>query len=259
MSKKRKLIVNRSEKRLFITSYQKSGTHQIMPMFSDPIPDVVDRSWNCWINAPKRYGLNSEINQAGVNEVIRNLMVFKRKATRAFGHLSYLAAFAEVFKEVDTKVLFNIRDPRDVIVAEFENAKRHYRDGKNGMPLYNFLDSEDDTYLFDKKDPITELIILANARWPRWLGWLDHDFVMPVKYEDLRLETRETVQRIIDFLVGEGCPPIDVMVNRAAPQPGNPTFRRGVPGEWKTAFNSHHVKLSEELLKDIIETLGYTV
>jgi len=29
--------------RLFITSYQKSGTHQIMPMFGGMMPDVVDR------------------------------------------------------------------------------------------------------------------------------------------------------------------------------------------------------------------------
>ena len=245
--------------RLFITSYQKSGTHQIMPMFSDPIPDVVDRSWNCWINAPKRYGLNREINQSGVNEVIRNLMVFKHRATRAFGHLSYLPAFAEVFMETDTKVLFNIRDPRDVIVAECENAKRHYKEGKKGMPLYNFLDSDDDTFLFDKKDPITELIILAHARWPRWLGWLDHDFVMPVKYEDLRLQTRETAQGIINFLDGLECPSIDIMVARAEPQPRNTTFRKGVPGEWKEKFQLHHVRLVEKRLKDIIETLGYVV
>ena len=37
--------------RLFITSYQKSGTHQIMPIFGG-IPDVVNRGHNEWIDAP---------------------------------------------------------------------------------------------------------------------------------------------------------------------------------------------------------------
>ena len=243
--------------RLFITSYQKSGTHQIMPIFSDPIPDVVDRSWNCWVDAPKRYGLNQEINQLGVEETVQNLREFKRGARKAFGHLSYLPEYAKVFEDTNTRVLFNIRDPRDIIVAEHENAKRHYERQKKGSPLYNFQDEEDGIFLFDKKDSITELIIISHARWPRWLGWLNHDFVMPIKYEDLRLETEDTVKRIIEFLSGDFCSAVDVMVERAKPAPNNPTFRRGVPGEWKEKFQPHHVKLAEELLRDTIETLGY--
>ena len=241
--------------RLFITSYQKSGTHQIMPMFVT-IPDVVDRSSNCWINVPKRWGLNREINQSGVQETVENLQKFESGANRAFGHLSYLPEFAKVFEETDTKVLFNIRDPRDIIVAEYENAQSKFLSGDK-MPLYNYRDQEDETFLFDKKDPITELIIIAAARWPRWLGWLDHDFVMPVKYEDLRLHTRETVEKMVEWLGGRECNAIDDMVANAAPYPGNPTFRRGVPGEWAEKFEPHHTKLAEELLRDIIEKLGY--
>ena len=241
--------------RLFITSYQKSGTHQIIPMFLI-IPDVVDRSWNCWINVPRRYALNTEINQKGVEETVGNLRKFKRGANRAFGHLSYLPEFAKVFKETDTKVLFNIRDPRDVIVAEYENAQRKFRAGE-GMPLYNFLDQEDNTFLFKKEDPITELIIFAAARWPRWLGWLDHDFVKPIKYENLRLKTRKTVEEMVGWLGGRECNPIGKMVESAKPVATNPTFRKGAVGEWKKTFEPHHVDLAEELLKDIIEKLGY--
>ncbi len=135
--------------RLFIASYQKSGTHQIMPMFLPNIPDVVDRSWNCWINAPERYGLNKQINQAGLLETTMNLRQFKHSAVKAFGHLSYTPEYAKVFMDTDTKVLFNIRDPRDVIVAEYGNAQRHYAEKRKGGPLYNFLDKEDGTELLN--------------------------------------------------------------------------------------------------------------
>jgi hypothetical protein len=243
--------------RLFIVSYHKSGTHQIMPMFLI-IPDVVDRSWNDWINVPERYGLNREINPPGIKETCENLRKFKGGANRAFGHLSYLPEYAKVFEETDTKVLFNIRDPRDIIVAEYENARRRMREKKKGvLPLHNFLDKEDGKFLFEKDDPITELIIFAHARWPRWLGWLDHDFVMPVRYEDLRLRTRETVEKIHGWLGGKECNPIGKMVESARPVGSNPTFRKGAVGEWKTTFEPHHVELAEELLKDIIEKLGY--
>lgn len=243
--------------RLFITSYQKSGTHQIMPMFMPHIPDVVDRSWNCWVNAPKRYALNPKINRPGVEEVVGNLRQFKGGATKSFGHLSYMPEYAQVFKETATKVLFNIRDPRDIVVAEYGNAQRHFAEERKGFPLYNFRDQEDGKFLYEKEDPITELIILASARWPRWLGWLEHDFVYKVKYEDLRLKPRETVEGICEWLGGEKCSGIDAMVKNAQPNPPPPTFRKGLVGEWITTFQPHHVELSEELLSDIIEKLGY--
>lgn len=241
--------------RLFITSYQKSGTHQIIPMFVMR-PDVVDRSRNEMINAPAKYGLNTEIDLDGVQETVGNLREFKLGSSKAFGHLTYLPEYAKVLEETNTKVLFNIRDPRDVIVAEYENALRKFRHGDN-MPLWNFYDSEKGEWLYRSEDPISELIVLASARWPQWLGWLNHDFVKPVKYEDLRLRTRETVKELYEWLGGVGCSSVDIMARNAIPKPKNPTFRKGQPGEWKTKFTLRHMELSIEFLGDIIERLGY--
>ncbi len=71
------------------------------------------------------------------------------------------------------------------------------------------------------------------------------------------------MQNIIDFLGGRFCRAKDDMIRRSRPDPKNPsyypTFRRGVPEEWKEKFKPHHVELAEELLGDIIERLGYVV
>jgi len=226
-----------------------------MPMFVVS-PDVVDRSWTDWVNVPERYGLNKEINLEGVHETVQNLRQFKANSQKAFGHVAYMPEYAQVLQETHTKVLFNVRDPRDIVVSEYMNALRKF-DAGDKMPMWNYYDKEDGKYLFEKEDPITELIIFATARWPRWLGWLEHDFVKKVKYEDLRLNTKETVIEICDWLEGFGCPDIDTIVRNALPKRDNPTFRRGVPGEWKDTFKLHHMKLADELLSGIIETLGY--
>lgn len=242
--------------RLFITSYQKSGTHQIMPMLQIQ-PDVVDRGHSSYINAPSNYGLNREINWEGVEETVRNLKTFKRGSNKAFGHLAYMPEYAEVFRKTNTKVLFNIRDPRDVVVAEYENARRKFRADPKDNPLWNFYDKDAGKRIFEKDDPITDLIILAAVRWPRWLGWMDHDFVKVIKYEDLRLNAKDTIIELCDWLDGFGCRRIEEMVKSAQPQAGNPTFRRGVPGEWKTAFKLHHIELASELLGKTLERMGY--
>jgi hypothetical protein len=243
--------------RLFITSYQKSGTHQIMPMFGGMMPDVVDRGHSNWVDVPEQYGLNREINWAGVEETTKNLRTFKHHSSMAFGHLAYMPEYAELFEETDTKVLFNVRDPRDVIVAEYENAMRKIQDGDK-MPLWNFFDTKAEKGIFEKEDPITDLIILAAARWPRWLGWLDHDFTLKVKYEDLRLNTYETAKEIFQWVRSVGVLDPRALAEGTKPKPENPTFRRGVPGEWKEKFSIEHAKLSMELLGDVIERLGYT-
>jgi len=238
--------------RLFITSYQKSGTHQIMPMFG-MIPDVVDRSWVDWIDVPKRYNLNTEINWDGVEETTNALRKFKHGSNRAFGHVPYFPEYAKALEETDTRVIFNIRDPRDVIVAEYENSKR----AGDQMPLHNFYDVENKKYLYEHEDPISELIIFAAARWPHWLGWMDHDFVMTLKYEDLRLNTYEKAKEIHRWIAPIGIPDARTLANKARPNAANPTFRRGKPGEYKETFTKKHHEMAMDLLGDILKKMGY--
>lgn len=242
--------------RLFITSYQKSGTHQIMPIFSARMKDVVDRSANEFITMPDYLQLNKEVNQAGVKETSKHLQEFSNEA---FGHITYLPQYLASLQTQPTKILFNIRDPRDVVIAEYENGLKHYQNGAPERALWNFLDKETNTLTFDKEDVISELIKFASARWVHWLGWLDHSDVLPIKYEELRLNPRETCQRIQEWIAPHPSPNLDIMVNNAQPRKRNPTFRRGVPLEYLNRFEPHHHKLAEKLLGDIITRLGYKV
>jgi hypothetical protein len=227
-----------------------------MPIFVTR-PDVVDRGHSQWVDVPDRFGLNREINWDGVQETVGHLWQFKHSSDRAFGHLAYMPEYAQVLEATDTRVLFNIRDPRDVVVAEYYNAMRQFEADPASSPLWNFFDKEAKKRIFEKEDPISDLIILAAARWPRWLDWMEHDFVKTVKYEDLRLNTRETLEDIMGWLDGNFCAPIDTMVQRALPRPKNPTFRKGNVGDWKRTFKLHHTQLAMVLLGDVLGRMGY--
>jgi len=208
-------------------------------------PDIVDKARVQLSSFPKRYGKLDEPDYDGMMETCQKLATFE---DRAFGHVSYLCEYADAVQTIPTKVIFNIRDPRDIVVSEWYSAN------KDKWP--NLYVQEYGKKISDLEDPISELIELASYRWPRWLGWLDQEFVLPVKYEDLRLNGEETMQKIAEWLL-----PYEIhwpsCADRLEPRKRNPTFRRGVPGEWKEVFTEKHKKLSKKLLSGIIERLGY--
>ena len=234
--------------RLFLTSYNKSGTHQIMPALGID-RDVEDRSHNTMSALPEYIGINKRINRQGIEKTCGALAEFE---SPAFGHLSYLPEFAKAIQTQPTKVIFNVRDPRDVIVAEYYNMAKH---GDEHSWL-NFWIAEKDCRVIDD-DPISHLINFA-VRWEKWIGWLDHDFVYKVKYEDLRMNGVNTCIKIAEWLNPVQIDPYHVADN-LKPRKRNPTFRKGGIGDWYHEFSDEHKKKASEILGHIIEKLGYEI
>ena len=246
--------------RLLITSYQKSGTHQIMPIFMD-IMNIQDKCHYAEEALLPYLGHDKKVDYGleGIRETAHDLATFQ---DRAFGHICYRPEYVEALQSQPTKVLFNIRDPRDIIVAEYKRMEWYYEMfGHHDVPpLWDWEDKRTGNRIFLNDDTITDLIHFASLRWPYWLGWLEHDWVLPVRYEGLRLHSLETCQKIHEWLIPEVfVVEPDEMVKRARPRTNTQTFRRGIPGEWILTFEDHHVKLAKKLLGDIIKELGYKI
>lgn len=232
--------------RLFLTTYNKTGTHQIMPALHID-PNIEDRSNNSMTSIPNYARTETRFSFDGAFTTYLELAFFERCA---FGHLSYLSDYAKAIQAKPTKVIFNVRDPRDVIVSELYNMKR-----KGKYAWLNFYLPEKGCHVFDDDDPISHLIVFAK-RWERWLGWLEHDFVYKIKYEDLRLNGLETCEKLAEWLDPYEIDPVEV-ANKLPPRKTNPTFRSGNIGDWKTEFSKEHKKMATEKLGHIIEKLGY--
>lgn len=241
--------------RLFITSYQKSGTHQIVPAFGVK-KHIVGRVCQDMARVEGWDIAHRPITER-MGETTSDLINFK---DRAFAHLPYLPEYAEALQAVPTKVLFNVRDPRDIVVANFYNINKVYYKGKypgaKGLGHLNFVNSETKKLLIEMPDPISELIKIEAKRWPEWLGWLKHDFVMMVKYEDLRTNADEIVTKIAEFLLPYGIG-IPTVVGNLRPQHSNPTFRAGRIGDWRREFNEQQKELANELFAETLEILEY--
>lgn len=234
--------------RLFLTTYNKTGTHQIMPALGIA-QDVLDQTGNCFSVMPEYTSVRSTISQQEVEKTCWDLQHFRRTA---FGHVSYLPEFADALQKPPSKVIFNVRDPRDVICAELHNMKRKPKE----LGWLNFWLEDKQTYVIDD-DPISHLIDFA-VRWEKWLGWLEHDFVFKVKYEDLRLNGFETCKRMAEWLEPFKIDP-HYVANNLSPRGRNPTFVTGNVGDWKTEFTDEHKKKAREVLGHITERLGYEV
>lgn len=238
--------------RLFIVSYQKSGTHQIMPAL-DAVKDVVDRSWLDMTTVPRKFGTQRYRNEEGVLETCEKLREFTKSA---FGHLPYNDEYLEALRSIPTKILFNVRDPRDIVVANFHSIRKVYFEKKRGSGHLNFYCADEGKVLIEMDDPISELIQVEAERWKHWIGWHGVDDVMTVKYEQLRIAPRETIEEIAKFVHPF---PIDIAKSTSGlvPNHANPTFRAGRIGDWKQDFNDAHKELANELMRDTITQLGY--
>ena len=228
-------------------------------------PSIVDRS-SVHLKGMDAWGFNSDnYPLPRMSETISELETFNkhgRDHVRAFGHVAYLPEYAKAVQKLPTKVIFNVRDPRDVIIAEIAHIKIHEKAGRIHEAWLNYKRDSDDRRINELDDPIMEMIKIDAVKWRNWIGWLDHNFVIRLQFEELRLKPLETAMRLTEQLrpaVPPKSPAQMVQASESGRKPGSttPSFRKGNVGEWKSYFRDRHKKLAKELMGDIIERLGY--
>jgi len=98
-------------------------------------------------------------------------------------------------------------------------------------------------------------------RFAPYLGWLEEDAVLKIRYEDLVNARRETLGRIIGrFLVRvplRESAPVLARLEQAIQPDKSPTFRSGKTGEWRRYFTPEHKARFKEVSADLLIRLGY--
>jgi hypothetical protein len=243
--------------RLFLSSYPTSGTHQAVQMIMHEVPEIVDRS------GMPQFGL-TDWGMADIYPLDRMENTIKKLSSfsgKAFGHLAYIPEFAVALRSQPTKFLFNVRDPRDIIVGEYEKMLGMRRKNPQHPIITHWgnyqTPGRDGVRLMEGPDPIGDLIQVAGLRWKNWIGWLDEDFTYLLHYEDLRLRTLETCNHVKAAFADCPLPPAATMASQANDTGWSTSFRKGLVGEHKNYFTPEHFALAEEHLGWVMERLGY--
>jgi tetratricopeptide (TPR) repeat protein len=146
------------------------------------------------------------------------------------------------------KILFALRDPRDVV---FSCYRRHFR---INMAMFEFLDLEDSARFYAS---IMNLADIYRRKLP--LNILDH------RYEDMVVDFEGRVRAVCDFIGFEwsdamrdfdkNAPSVDIR-SPSAGQVQRPLYGDGI-GQWRKY--AEQLKPIQPILKPWVEKFGYSV
>jgi len=240
-------------------SFPKSGTHlldQILLGFSNVAP-----------YSKRLHSFYAEYEgESGV----------KRTPEQAFAWLDSLrprdVASAHLFARPETAArvcsprfipYFIFRDPRDVVVSHVfyvtdMEARHVHHDYYQSLPDF---DSRLRVSILGRPNTEIEFLDIAD-RFAPYLGWLDHDEVLSIHFEDLINDRTSALTRIMDHFLARAPlhAPRQLILNslEASINPGqSPTFRSGKTGEWKKHFTDEHKKIFKDVAGDLLVRLGY--
>ena len=233
----------------------KSGLHLITSMLLGvcrPMPATIFGTSDWW----GTFGWHSFSSQW--NDWERQAYLFSRLQHGYFykGHVGWKPEIAQYINWTGAAHVFIYRDLRDVCVSQLhhilsEDNERFKHAGKGG---YKALGG-------------TEAVLMAVIeglgaftgvveRWELYAPWLDEDWVLSFKFEDVLADREAAARRILEYgmdrylslfktvpLRVEGRL-FDECVAAMAENSRNPalsgTFRKGVPGQWREYFTDAH-------------------
>jgi hypothetical protein len=242
-------------KKVLVTTIPKSGTHLLMQI-------LPKQKWVGGINL-RRLGWPGLIPQGGVvvdNEEVDfppdfvHLLEKRLNSEQQvyIGHFAYLEPAAKLLADRNVHILQLVRDPRDVVVSHCHTVcEKDKRLLGHDVLDFKFANG---TMLSEQADPLEWCIRVAPYWWEGWLPWLPLADIV-VRFEDLvGPDQRTEVERIATLVpgmdVGESMARIDPLKSKS--------FRKGLVGEWRTEFKSHHAVLFDELMGDVMNKLGYS-
>jgi hypothetical protein len=165
-------------------------------------------------------------------------------------------------------IIFNFRDPRDVLVSWFhwlhpKNRNIMHSHQSYMQKVYSHFTDDELVEIFIKNDKFREVEYnpIEQFRWSRVLYF--HPGVLKIRFEDLvgsggggsDEKQLETIKDIFDYLGVDGVN-FQKITHKIFDE-GSRTFRKGMIGVYKEAVSKEQLKLFNKLHGDVIEQYGY--
>lgn len=204
---------------------------------------------------------NSKLPDVSVLANIRDM----RPGDIAYGYVNAREPFLSTLKSNGRATIFVYRDPRDMIVSHVFYATQMHKG--HGMHRYyteelHSMEERIDAAIRGVEEPGAELSPV-RAKYEGYLGWLEQPEVLCLRFEDLILDRRPALNKILDYLEKRGFSPIfprnqavAALESAILPKKSG-TFRKGKPGNWQEHFSEQNKALFKEMAGDLLISLGY--
>lgn len=256
---------------VYLNALPKSGLHALELMAQKVVkPSTAWGNQGTWITTLQDRSFSLEES----DKLRRNLGGIARIPLTHYGkgHAPYTIKLERLHEVAGHAVILIIRDLRDVAVSQSfhmhsRNVHRYPFPGKEHWQMQTGPD-------------ILEAVIRGQGwmpsladRWDAFTPWLECECVHVVRFERLVTDPVNVAEEVFRFVMGRTADTLQVnfkldgekmqqlikeMAEAVYRTDRSPTFRKGVPGEWRERFEDRHYEAVEEtgLMEYNIE-LGY--
>jgi len=250
---------------IFGNSFPKSGTNlleQILRGFKIIGPFLATGRW---INTYPTYVNRSPTGYKRPAEDLLRDIYSLLPGEIAVGHVHATPENTSALVRPGVVNYFLYRDPRDVVVSH-----AHWITNKDAKPrLHRYY-----TEVLDNLEERITMSILGvpddaleftniRARFEPYLGWLELDQVMSIRFEDLIHNRERAIGQMINHLQAGGYrlavkreEAVAALMKCVDPAKSL-TFREGKTGGWRKHFTDEHKALFKEVAGDLLIRLGY--
>jgi hypothetical protein len=182
-----------------------------------------------------------------------------------YGYIHAAAPYLSLLTQPENATIFIYRDPRDMLVSHVYYAVDMNPDhGMHHHYTENLKTMEEriNAAIQGVTEPGSELASVRQ-RYDSYIGWLDRSEVLSLRFEDLIQKREAALNRILDHLVAHSAfikHPREKAIAylKSAITPGKSgTFRKGIPGDWRTHFTESNKALFKRVAGDLLVELGY--
>lgn len=179
------------------------------------------------------------------------------------GHLPYYKELEESLRENNIRVIFIIRDPRDVVVSWFKYVCNI--DCVHSANEYISSLDDDDARLMAAINGVPKVVEPINQVLNKYAKWLESDICLTCKFEDLvgengggsTIKQHKLVRNISDFL-GLYLPEDELKtIAGQIYSTKSSTFNKGNIGSWHDVFKDEHIKIFKKNAGEDIIKYGY--
>ena len=251
--------------KMYLCGFPKSGLHaadrMAMGLFEEMIPGNNWYGTNAW-GVDKHKLEDAAIKLGGV-----------KRGHYIKGHMGHLKSLEALLVGLGIGLVFIYRDLRDVVVSQAHHILNTKTDKYLNHPGHELYADTLEEVMIQVIEGIGEYQGVIE-RWEDFASWLDCDWILPMRFEDMIKTPERECGRFFDYsyelakldsnvtgvLLDKNIRKvaIDGMLLEMRQTHLSPTFRKGKAGSWKRAFTAETVKTFKAKDNGWLHGLGYS-